>query len=86
MKTETIYEHAKRIDELYNAQSEIARSEGVAFEDYTPRDLVLTAKSRLEVMEDWDSPLICDQAYVRRQRRLLCNFVKKWEGQIWAKN
>ena len=52
MKTETIYEHAKRIDELYNHQREIARSEGKAFEDYTPRDLVLTAAGLLEVMED----------------------------------
>ena len=80
MKKETIYEHAKRIDELYEHQREIARSEGKAFEDYTPRDLVLTAKNRLDIMEDWDSELICDQAYTRRQRRLLSNFVKKWEG------
>lgn len=86
MKTETIHEHAKRIYELYSNQCEIARSEGRAFEDYTPRDLVLTAKSRLEIMEDWDSPLICDPAYVRHQRRLLRNFVTKWEGVAWARN
>lgn len=82
MKKETIYEHAKRIEELYTDQSEIARSEGKAFEDYTPRDLVLTAKARLDIMEDWDSELICDQAYTRQQRRLLRNFVKKWSDSI----
>lgn len=82
MKNETIHEHAKRIEELYSCQSEIARSEGKAFEDYTARDLVLTAESRLEVMEDWDSPLVCDPAYTRRQRRLLRNFVKKWRPTI----
>lgn len=86
MKIETIHEHAKRIDELYNHQCEIARSEGLTFEDYTPKDLVLTAKSRLEIMEDWDDPRICDPAYVRRQRRLLRNFVTKWEGKTWARN
>ena len=80
MKKETIYEHAKRIEELYTDQSEIARSEGKAFEDYTPKDLVLTAKSRLEIMEDWDRDVICDQAYANRQRRLLRNFVKKWSN------
>jgi hypothetical protein len=79
MKTETIYEHAKRIEELYQHQREIARSEGKAFEDCTPRDLVLTAKGRLEIMEDWYDDRICDQAYVRRQRQLLRNFIKKWE-------
>ena len=83
MKTETIYEHAKRIEELYNDQIEIARSEGKVFEDYTPRDLVLTAESRLDIMEDWgDDPLICDPVYARRQRRLLRNFVKKWKPII----
>ena len=82
MKKETIYEHAKRIEELYEHQREIARSEGKTFEDYTPRDLVLTAESILSVMEDWDSPLICDMDYTRRQRRLLRNFVKKWEKAI----
>lgn len=83
MKTETIYEHAKRIHELYDSQSEIARSEGKAFEDYTPQDLVLTAESRLDIMGDWeDDPRICDPAYVRRQQRLLRNFVKKWKEVI----
>lgn len=83
MKKETIYEHARRIDELYEHQREIARSEGKAIEDYTPRDLVLTAESRLDIMGDWeDNPLICDPAYVRRQQRLLRNFVKKWSNTI----
>lgn len=82
MKTETIHEHAKRIHELYDCQSEIARSEGKAFEDYTARDLVLTAEGRLEVMEDWNSHLICDPAYTHRQRQLLRNFVKKWRPTI----
>ena len=82
MKKETIYEHAKRIEELYTDQSEIARSEGKAFEDYTPQDLVRTAKNRLDIMEDWDDEQICDQAYTRRQRRLLSNFVKKWDNCI----
>lgn len=82
MKKETIYEHAKRIDELYTDQSEIARSEGKAFEDYTPRDLVLTAKNRLDIMEDWTSAAHCDQKYKRSQQRLLRNFVKKWEPTI----
>ena len=77
MKKETIYEHAKRIEELYYHQLEIARSEGKAFEDYSPMDLVLTAESILDVMEDWDSPLICDMEATRKQRRLLRNFVKK---------
>ena len=82
MKKETIYEHAKRIDELYTDQSEIARSEGKAFEDYTPRDLVATAKSRLDIMEDWTSEEHCDQKYKRRQQRLLRNFVEKWRNCI----
>lgn len=80
MKKETIYEHAKRIDELYNDQSEIARSEGKTFEDYTPQDFVRTALGRLDIMEDWDRDEICDQAYANRQRRLLRNFVKKWSN------
>lgn len=80
MKKETIYEHAKRIYELYSAQCEIARSERKNFEDYTALDLILTAESRLDVMEDWDSPLICDMEYTAKQRRLLRNFVKKWRG------
>ena len=78
MKTETIHEHAKRIDELYTQMIELARSEGQSFEDYTPRDLVMAAKGILNVMQDWDSPLIADQQHVRRQRRLLRNFVNKW--------
>lgn len=77
---ESIYQHAKRIEELYNHQNEIARSEGLAFEDYAPRDLVLTAKSILEVMEDWTTEAHCDQKYKRSQQRLLRNFVKKWDA------
>lgn len=80
---ETIYQHAKRIDELINHQSEIARSEGKALEDYTPRDLVLTAENIIDIMEEWDyNPLICDPVYARRQIRLLRNFVKKWRPTI----
>lgn len=82
---ETIHEHAKRIEELYNHQREIARDEGKAFEDYTPRDLVLTAKALLFLLEDWDRQDY-NEPSARRQRRLLRNFVKKWEGEIWAKN
>ena len=80
MKNETIYEHAKRIEELRTDQSEIARSEGKAFEDYTPQDLVRTAQNRLDIMEDWDRDEICDQGYANRQCRLLRNFVKKWSN------
>lgn len=76
---ESIYEHAKRIDELYNHQREIARSEGKTFEEYTPRDLVLTAKSILSIMEDWTSAAHCDQKYKRSQQQKLRNFVKKWD-------
>ncbi len=80
MKNETIYEHAKRIDMLYEHQREIARSEGLAFEDYAPRDLVLTAAGLLEVMEDWDYHSGTPES--RRQRQLLRNFVKKWRPTI----
>lgn len=80
MKADTIHEHAKRIEELYNHQREIARSEGKAFEDYTPRDLVLTAASLLSTMEDWDDHSGTPES--RRQRRLLRNFVKKWEVRV----
>lgn len=79
MKKETIYEHAKRIIYLYDDQSEIARSEGKAFEDYTPLDLIRTAEARLDIMEDWYSPSICDMEFAAKQRRLLRNFVKKWK-------
>ena len=75
MKAETIHEHAMRIEELYNHQREIARSEGKAFIEYTPRDLVLTAASLLDVMEERD--VITPGS--RRQQRLLRNFIKKWE-------
>lgn len=80
MKKETIYEHAKRIEELYTDQSEIARSEGKAFEDYTHLDLVRTAQNRLDIMEDWDNEQICDQKHKRNQQRLLRNFVEKWSN------
>lgn len=80
MKTETIHEHAKRIEALYIHQREIARSEGKTFEDYTPQDLVLTAASLLDTMEDWDDHSGTPES--RRQRRLLCNFVKKWRPTI----
>lgn len=80
-----IYEHAKHIDELYNHQREIARSEGKTFEEYTPRDLVLTAKALLFLQEDW-SRQDYNEPYARRQRLLLRNFLKKWEGEAWARN
>lgn len=76
MKTETIYEHAKRIDELFNHQKEIARSEGKAFEEYTPRDLVLTAVALVDLMDEWDYHSGTPES--RRQKRLLGNFIKKW--------
>ena len=80
MKQETIYEHAKRIDELYNHQREIARSEGQAFEDYTPRDLVRTAVGLVDLMEDWDYHSGTPES--RRQKRLLQNFIKKWRPTL----
>lgn len=78
MATETVYEHAKRIDELHTHQNEIARSEGRTFEDYSARDLVLTAKSLLDLMEEWDVTTPAS----RGQQRRLRNFVKKWEGGV----
>jgi hypothetical protein len=75
MKRETIHEHAKRIELLYNHQREIARDEGLAFEDYTARDLVLTAASLLDVMEEWDAIT----PYDRGQQRRLRKFVEKWK-------
>ena len=74
MKKETIHEHAKRIEYLYEHQCEIARDEGMAFEDYAPLDLVLTAAALLDVMEEWD--VLTPEA--KRQQTLLRNFVKKW--------
>lgn len=74
MKKETIYEHARRIEYLYGHQCEIARDEGMAFEEYTPRDLVLTAAALLDVMEEWD--VLPPEA--KQQQRLLRNFVNKW--------
>ena len=80
---ESIYTHAKRIDELYEHQREIGRSEGKTFEEYTPRDLVLTAESLIDLLESFDlNPLICDPIVTRRQLRLLRNFVKKWRPAI----
>lgn len=78
MKKETIHEHASRIGYLYEHQREIARDEGLAFEDCTPRDLVLTACSLLYVMEEWD--VLPPEA--RHQQRLLRNFVKKWRPTL----
>lgn len=78
MKKETIHEHAKRIEYLYEHQCEIARDEGVTFEDYTPLDLVLTAAALLDVMEEWD--VLPPEA--KQQQRLLRNFVKKWRATL----
>ena len=76
MKAETIHEHAKRIEALYNHQREIARDEGKTFDEYTPLDLVLTAAGILHCMEDWDSHSGTPES--RRQGRLLRNFIAKW--------
>lgn len=78
MKKETVYEHARRIDELHNHQREIARDEGKTFEEYTPRDLVLTAANLLDIMDERD--VFTPEG--RRQQRLLRNFIKKWGGKI----
>lgn len=80
MKTQTAHEHAKQIHELYGHQCEIARSEGRTFEEYSVRDLVLTAESLIDIMGDWTTPQHCDQNYRWGQLVRLRNFVKKWGG------
>ena len=77
-KTKTAHDHAKQIHELYDQQSEIARSEGKQFEDYTVEELVLTAKNIIDIMGDWNDNDYIDQNYKRGQLTRLRNFVKKW--------
>ena len=77
---ESIYTHAKRIEELHDHQMEIARDEGKAFEDYTPRELIATAFNLIDIMEDRDEDSCTKES--RRQLRLLRNFVQKWRPTI----
>lgn len=68
---------AKQIDELNNSMSELARSEHKELSDYSQGEYVATAKNLLDIMEDWESQ--CDGRKLRKQRRLLKEYIEKYE-------
>lgn len=82
MKNETIHQHARRIDELYNSMSELALCEHKKIEDYTAAELIATAKNVLDIMDDWfeDADIGGDRRRIAAERRKLQNFIKKWEA------
>ena len=79
-KNETIHQHVRRISELYNSASEIARCEHRKLEDYTAPELVATAENLLDITSDWlETPDIGgDRRSLAIERRKLQNFIKKW--------
>ena len=82
MKSETIHQHARRIGELYNSMSELARCEHKKIEDYTAAELIATAENILDIMGDWfeDADIAGDRRSLAAERRKLQNFIKKWEA------
>jgi hypothetical protein len=79
-KNETIHLHVRRIGELYDSISELARCEHKRIEDYTASELVATAENILDIMADWfENPDIGgDRRSLAVERRKLQNFIKKW--------
>ena len=68
---------AKQIDELNNSMSELARSEHKELSDYSQGEYVATAKNLFDIMEDWEGQ--CDGRKLRKQRRLLKEYIEKYE-------
>lgn len=67
--------HARKISELDNSITEIARCEHRQLNTYTVQELVDTAENLLDISQDWES-----DPYTRGQRTRLQNFIKKYGG------
>ncbi len=67
--------HARKISELDNSITEIARCEHRPLNSYTVRELVDTAENLLDISQDWEN-----DPYTRGQRTRLQNFIKKYKG------
>lgn len=73
---------ASKIYELYSALTELAGSEKKPVRDYAITELVSLAENILDIMGDWDSDSIYDQAEFRKQKRQLTRFIKKWGSEV----
>ncbi len=67
--------HARKISELDNSITEIARCEHRQLNTYTVQELVDTAENLLDISQDWEN-----DPYTRGQRKRLQNFIKKYKG------